>query len=182
MSACKHIVRPAANADIPALSAMQERSMWVLGAGYYAPEVIAAFMSEIGTMDEAVVAEGHYFIACDRRGAFLGSGGWSQLVPGYARNAPKGALAPNTATVRSVFVDAAAARQGVGTAIMDRVEADARLHGMTLLRLAATLSGVPFYRALGYCPRGRRHFMLSTGARFECLEMEKPLASLRAAV
>jgi len=45
--------------------------------------------------------------------------------------------------VRSVFVDPAIARRGVGSAIMRHVEEDAALHCVRLLGLTATLSGAP---------------------------------------
>jgi hypothetical protein len=37
---------------------MQERSLLVLGSAFYAPGEIAAFLTEIGTMDDAVTHEG----------------------------------------------------------------------------------------------------------------------------
>ena len=66
-------IRAARAADIPAIRAMQARAMRALGAGFYRPAVIAAFLERIGTMDDAVVHEGHFLVA-DAGGAIVGSG------------------------------------------------------------------------------------------------------------
>ena len=59
-------VRRASRNEIPAIRDMQERSLTLLGADYYTAEEIAAFIAHVGTMDDAVVDEGHYFVAVDR--------------------------------------------------------------------------------------------------------------------
>ena len=66
-------IRAARSADIPAIRAMQGRSMRALGAGFYPEEVIAAFLERIGTMDDAGVHEGHFLVA-DAGSAIVGSG------------------------------------------------------------------------------------------------------------
>jgi GNAT superfamily N-acetyltransferase len=165
-------IRAARAADIPAIRAMQGRSMRALGAGFYPEEVIAAFLERIGTMDDAVVHEGHFLVA-DAGGAIVGSGGWSRLTPGYARTA--GAAAPvHDATIRSVFVDPAAARRGIASAIMARAEADAGAAGVRTIGLAATLSGLPLYLRLGYRAEAEIGIHLDQG-RFGGVIMEKAL-------
>jgi GNAT superfamily N-acetyltransferase len=169
-------VRPA---EIPVIRAMQERSLRVLGGAFYAPGEIAAFLTEIGTMDDAVVHEGHYFVAEDLDGAILASGGWSRKAPGYDRAAIRGVTNRNgadAATVRSVFVDPAAARRGIATAIMARIEQDAAAHGIGVLSMMATLSGLSFYARLGYQSEGEKTVALPGGLRFECITMSKTLA------
>ncbi|MGE0116985.1 MAG: GNAT family N-acetyltransferase [Dongiaceae bacterium] len=179
-------IRHSRRADIPAIRAMQERSLRVLGGAFYAPGEIAAFLAEIGTMDDAVVSEGHYFLAADAAGAILASGGWSRQAPGYDRAATGVAADPSemrAATVRSVFVDPAAARRGIATAMMARIEQDAAAHGVGVLRMMATLSGLPFYARIGYRAEGEKTLALPGGLRFRCMTMSKTLApdALRAA-
>jgi ribosomal protein S18 acetylase RimI-like enzyme len=168
-------IRAAQAADIPAIRAMQERSMRVLGGKHYAPDSIAAFVEQFGTMDFAVVGEGHFLVATDQHGGLLGSGGWSRLAPGYQRGSGAASPPRDIATVRGVFVDPAAARNGIGAAIMRHAEADAAKHGISMLRLTATLSGVDLYQALGYRETARRAIELRDGLRFGCVDMEKPL-------
>src|SRR5690606_36117522 len=106
--------------EIPAIRAMQERSMWVLGSDFYTPGAIANFLGRFGTMDDSVVEEGHFFVAVDGRGAILGSGGWTHSRPKY--QATVGEPFAEVATVRSVFVDPAATRRGIASAVMARTE------------------------------------------------------------
>ena len=63
---------------------------------------------------------------------------------------------------------------------MRRTETDAAGNGIETLRLTATLSGVPLYRALGYSEGGQRDLLLGS-VRFGCLEMSKCLRGLAAA-
>ncbi|MDP2779541.1 GNAT family N-acetyltransferase [Devosia sp.] len=174
-----YIIRLARPADIPAIRSMQERSMWVLGGDFYSANDIASFLTLFGTMDDAVVDEGHYFVAEDRRGAILGSGGWTRSRPRYA-TASAGTRTPSDApTVRSVFVDPAATRRGVASAIMARTEQDAVDHGAEMLQLTATLSGVALYHRLGYQTEEVTALELPDRSRFECVRMRKALGTLR---
>ena len=68
-------------------------------------------------------------------GRLIGCGGWSYrrtLFGGDARlGRDAGTLDPNTdaAKIRAFFIDPAAARQGIGSALLERCEAEARRHG-----------------------------------------------------
>lgn len=145
--------------------------MRALGSSFYTADEIASFIAEIGTMDDAVVIEGNYFVAEDIRGSILASGGC----------ALDGGTCPDLATLRSVFVDPTAARRGLGTAVTRHAERDAAQRDIEVMRLTATLSGAPLYVALGYSSRRRRDLVLSAGIRFSVVEMEKPLVPVRAA-
>ena len=151
--------------------------MWVLGGDFYTPTEIAGFLALFGTMDDAVVGEGHYFVAEDRRGAILGSGGWTRSRPRYAN---AGTQAPvEVPTVRSVFVDPAATRRGVASAIMARTEQDAIDQGARTLQLTATLSGVALYQRLGYQTEEATALELPDQSRFGCVRMCKTLGAMR---
>jgi GNAT superfamily N-acetyltransferase len=169
-------LRVATDADIPAIRAMQARSMRELGRAFYRPAAIAAMLEAVGTMDDAVVREGHYLVAVGAAGAVVGSGGWSRLPPGYASALGGEAAARDRATVRSVFVDPGAARRGIASAIMARTEAEAAACGVRELGLTATLSGVPLYARLGYRPLERLAVDLGRGRRFEIVKMHKRLS------
>ncbi|MCT7378652.1 GNAT family N-acetyltransferase [Chelativorans salis] len=174
-----YIIRNARPADIAAIRAMQERSMWVLGGDFYEAGALASFLTEFGTMDDAIVDEGHFFVAENDRGAILGSGGWTRLRPGYANGLGTGGQTADRPTVRSVFVDPAATRRGVASAIMLRVERDAVEHGIQTLHLTATLSGVALYEHLGYRAEEAMAVCLSNQTRFACVRMAKRLPTLR---
>lgn len=167
-------IRKARRPDIPAIRTLQERSLRVLGDGHYTPAELASFIMRFGTMDFTIVEENHFFLATDGRGTTVGTGGWSQRQPGY-QGGQGAAAAPGTAIVRGVFVDPAATRMGIGSAIMRHVEADARAHGIRTLALTATLSGIALYRALGYRERRRRAIDIGGGLSFGCADMDKPV-------
>ena len=170
--------------DILRTRTMQMRAMSLTGAGYYTRGEIDSFLRNVGTLEETVVAEGHVFIALDREGQVLGSGGWSQLPPCYARFTKSGELiatganpVPGVATVRSMFVAPEHGRRGVGRAIMRAIEVDAREWSIFLLRLTAMLSAERFYRALGYSGEARGHMRLPDGAKLGCMRLEKLIAA-----
>lgn len=174
MQTAEFRLRKAVAADIPAIRAMQARSMRTLGARFYDPALVERFLAQVGTMDARVVAEGHYFIAVDGLDRPVGSGGWSRQRPTYAGDG-RGLQSAEFATVRSVFVCPEHSRRGIATAIMRLAEEDAVLFGVEHMRLAATLSGIPLYEALGW-RRGRPYAIrLPDGGRLECLEMDKGL-------
>ena len=175
----RFIIRPAHPADIPAIRTMQERSMWVPGGDFYTSSEIANFLTLFGTMDDVVVEEGHYFVAEDHRGAILGSGGWTRSRPGYAKAIAASEAGTGMPTVRSVFVDPAATRRGVASAIMLRTERDALEHGVDTLHLTATLSGFALYEAFGYRTEEATVLKFPDQSRFECTRMRKSLGKLR---
>jgi GNAT superfamily N-acetyltransferase len=172
-------LRRAQRLDIPALRAMHAESLKDLGAAYYTEAAIAAFVARIGTLDAAVVEEGHYSLAEAADGTILGSGGWSRLVPAYACATGERSEVEGAATIRSVFVAPSAARKGIGSAIMAWAEADAAAHGFRRLRLKATLSGAPLYARLGFRALGSGAIDLGEGLSFGYVEMEKRIAAAR---
>jgi GNAT superfamily N-acetyltransferase len=181
MSMPRYRIRPAVAADAEALRAMQERSVRELGIGFYPAALIESFIRQVGILDLAVLEEGHLFAAVGEDGAILGSAGWSRLDPAYEA-APDGSRRalpdPAAALVRCVFVVPAAARRGLGSALVAHVEADAARHGVRRLSLAATLTGVPLYRRLGYSEAAPRDIVLPDGTLFPTVEMAKPLAPI----
>lgn len=81
-----------------------------------------------------------------------------------------------TATVRSVFVDPAVARRGIASALMEHIERDAGCHGVRVLRLMSTLSGLTFYTRLGWRAEGEKAIALPNGLRLRCMSMAKLIA------
>jgi GNAT superfamily N-acetyltransferase len=181
-------IRKAGRADVLEMRAMQARSMRAIGGRYYARGEIETFLNLVGTMDDAVVDEGHFFVAVDPFERVIGTGAWSCLVPGYARAAGGRKAAPSVArpasgvaTVRSVFVAPECTRRGIAQGIMHRIEADAAAAGITRLQLTAMLSGEAFYRAIGYVAEPRGTIALPDGTRFGCVTMKKPITMPSAA-
>lgn len=171
-------IRLAETADLPALRAMQERSLRVLGQPYYTATQIEHFISRVGTMDEYLVTDRTYLVA-EMDGELLGSGGWTTRMPGYARNSADAHLYADRSrvTVRSVFVEPLIARQGVGRRIMNAVENGIRGEGFHKVELGATDSGLSFYQAIGYHGLRGLQVDLGDGVNFRITVMQKFLAA-----
>lgn len=90
-----------------------------------------------------------------------------------------GALVLANSELRACYVVPAAARKGVGSALVAEMERIARHHGLTHLELLASLTAERFYRALGYEVEERTEHALSSGGRMQAVKMRKMLASVR---
>ena len=74
-----------------------------------------------------------------------------------------GVLRGRKERLASLFVRGDRHRQGIGTQLVARFEQESVANGWTVVRLAATLYGLPFYLALGY----RRSTGVRAGRSFE---------------
>ncbi len=149
-----------------------------LGPACYEPEVIEAFIAQVGTMDDRLIDDGTYFVML-ARGMIVGCGGWSARTTGYdahAGAADTAAVLHPVAKVRSIYVRPAWARQGVAQRVMAAVEADIMANGYNRASLDATLVGIPFYRQLGYRGGEPVVLQLQDGLRFVSLAMTKEFA------
>lgn len=77
--------------------------------------------------------------------------------------------------VRSVYVRPDAQGGGIGSALLSRLEREARRQGVKVLSLSASLNAVPFYEAQGYEPVGQSRRDLGEGTEIQCIDMEKTL-------
>lgn len=169
------LTRAAEPADAAALRAMQALSFRVLGAGAYAPEVIEAYLAEVGTLDEHLLQDGRYRVAV-HAGAIVGCGGWSTRPAGYSgRAAGPGGAGFAGATVRAVYVHPDWARRGIARRIMAETESAMAAAGFRHAGLLATLSGFAFYRRLGYADGASVALRLGGGLTLEVVAMRKAL-------
>jgi putative acetyltransferase len=86
-----------------------------------------------------------------------------------------GALVVADSELRACYVAPAAARNGVGSALVAEIERMARHHGLTHLELLSSLTAEPFYRALGYEVEDRVEHVLGSGDRMAAVKMRKGL-------
>jgi GNAT superfamily N-acetyltransferase len=176
------LIRAATRADRDALRALQETAMRELARPYYDADVIEGFIRHIGTMDDVLIDDGTYFAAFVD-GTLAGCGGWTARMPGYMTHAASDALFPlrPTATVRSVFVHPSFARRGLARRIMARVEAEIAKAGYDRAGLAATLSGLPLYRRIGYRSAEPVVLRMPEGLALITVRMHKRFAHARIA-
>lgn len=173
-------LRPATAADSAQIRELIGRSIRALGAADYSAQQIEGALEGAFGLDSQLVADGTYFVV-ESEGRLIGCGGWSYrrtLFGGDARvGRDAGALDPkaDAAKIRAFFVDPAAARRGIGTALLERCEAEARRHGFRRTEMMATLPGVRLYEARGYVPGARVHFPLPSGLSIDFVPMSKEL-------
>lgn len=148
-------LRRATRADGTAIAALIARSARGLAVGdYSAAQVEAALQGAFG-LDTQLIDDGGCWVA-ECAGELAGCGGWSSrrtLFGGDAGSARDGRLldpARDAARIRAFFVDPRHARRGIGSALLERCEREARAAGFTAFELMATLPGVRLYEARGY--------------------------------
>lgn len=132
MAEVQWAIRQAREADADAISDVIVQALRLSNAADYPPQVIervAANFDAAGV--RALMASREVFVALDG-----------------ARVVATASLAGDV--VRSVFVLPERQGHGLGKALMTHVEDVARAAGVQQLRVPASLTAVPFYKALGY--------------------------------
>ena len=174
------ILRQATLDDLESLEALIAASARTLGAACYSAAQIEGALSGAFGVDTMLIRDGTYFVVSDAQGTLVACGGWSRRKTLFGSDAraerDESWLDPRTeaAKIRAFFVDPAYARQGLGRAILERSEAEARQAGFASLTLMATLSGVPFYERVGYVAGAAIQYPLPGGIDIPFVPMSKP--------
>lgn len=165
--------------DMSVLSALMNRAIGELLPAFLPPEGVAASYEVMG-LDTQLIADGTYFVVEDRE-AIAGCGGWSRRATLFGGDHSAGrdaALldpAKDAARVRAMYTHPDHTRKGVGRLILDACEAAARAEGFTRAEMAATMGGVPLYRACGYVEIEPFEAETSSGYRVPLIRMGKAL-------
>jgi len=173
-------VRKATLEDRSVLERLIADSARGLSPDYTAAQVEAALGSAFG-VDSELIRDGTYFVA-EADGRIVGCGGWSRRATLFGSDAQVGRRsevldpARDAARIRAFFVHPDWARRGIGRAILERCEAEARNFGFRSAELLATLPGVPFYRSLGYEGEDRTRHTLRDGITIDFVPMRRSLA------
>lgn len=174
------ILRKASLEDRPAISRLIELSARGLSREEYSDEQIEEAIREIFGVDSDLIKDGTYFIA-EAQGITVGCGGWSKrrtLFGGdqyESRESSELDPACEAARIRAFFVHPEQARRGIGRAILERCEREARACGFQSLELMATLPGLKFYRSLGYTGSERVTYKIGLGTTIDFVPMRKEL-------
>lgn len=147
-------IRLATEADLPALKPLMDQAIGDLLKPFLSQEQVEASRAIMG-IDTQLIADRTYFVV-EIDGEVAGCGGWSRRATLYGGDHTPGRepalLDPKTeaARVRAMYTNPAFTRRGVGRAVLDAAEAAARAEGFSAVELAATMGGLPLYRACGY--------------------------------
>ncbi|HEY2400408.1 MAG TPA: GNAT family N-acetyltransferase [Steroidobacteraceae bacterium] len=173
-------VREATLAERDVLQDLIARSARGLSTADYRAEQIEGALQGTFGVDSQLIRDGTYFVV-EEDGVIVGCGGWSfrkTLFGGDQRPERDVAeLDPRTdpAKIRAFFVDPAHARRGIGTMLLDKCEAEARLRGFSRVELMSTLPGIRLYSARGYTGVEQVRYEVSPGVVIEFLPMSKRL-------
>jgi GNAT superfamily N-acetyltransferase len=173
-------VRQATLAERDVLQDLIARSARGLSTADYRAEQIEGALQGAFGVDSQLIQDGTYFVV-EEDGVIVGCGGWSfrkTLFGGDKRRERDAAeLDPRTdpAKIRAFFVDPAHARRGIGTMLLDKCEAEARLRGFSRVELMSTLPGIRLYSARGYTGVEQVRYEVAPGVVIDFLPMSKAL-------
>lgn len=174
-----YTIRPATEAEIPALHSLIPASVRGLSAVYSARQIEAALGVVFG-VDSQLIADGTFYVA-ETNGVLAGCGGWSKRRTLYGgdegKTGPDALLDPATdaARIRAFFIHPDHARRGIGRRLVETCEAAARAAGFTRMELGATPVGEPLYAAMGYAVTDRFTIELADGETLPASHMAKRL-------
>jgi GNAT superfamily N-acetyltransferase len=166
--------------DRPALEQLIAESARGLSRPDYTDAQVEAALGSAFGVDSELIADGTYFVA-EADGRLVGCGGWSRHATLFGSDAQPGRRselldpARDSARIRAFFVHPDWARRGIGRAILEKSEAEARAHGFRSAELLATLPGHRFYRALGYSGDEWAEYPLADGLTIDFIPMRKSL-------
>lgn len=148
------ILRKAMETDIPAIKILMDLAISQLQKGFLTEAQIKASHAGMG-LDTQLIDDGTYFCAMDGD-TLIGCGGWSRRSTLYGGNHSAGRdirlLDPKTerARIRAMYTHPSHTRRGIGRMILKAGETAALAEGFLEIEMAATMSGVPLYKACGY--------------------------------
>lgn len=172
-------LRLARSEDMPVLSALMNVAIRELLAPFLPPEGVAASFEIMG-LDSQLIADGTYFVVEDG-GDIAGCGGWSRRATLFGGDHSAGRDAAlldpalDAARVRAMYTHPDHIRKGVGRLVLQACEAAATAEGFSRAEMAATMGGVPLYRACGYHEIEPFTAMTSSGYAVPLIRMGKAL-------
>ena len=174
-------IRLATLEDIRALEALIPESVRALQADSYTTDQIEGALGTVFGVDTQLIKDGTYFVV-EVDAKIVGCGGWSRRRTLFGSDSVAGKddqwldPASEPARIRAFFVHPAWARRGIGSAIMRQCEEAAANMGFCRLELAATLVGVPLYRAHGFESVEQIDVPLRNGQTLPVVRMAKRIA------
>jgi GNAT superfamily N-acetyltransferase len=156
-----------------------DKAIGELLQAFLPPEGVKASYEVMG-LDTQLITDGAYFVVEDGD-EIAGCGGWSRRATLFGGDHSAGrdaALldpARDAARVRAMYTHPDHTRKGVGRLVLDACEAAARAEGFSRVEMAATVGGVPLYRACGYQDIEPFEAVTSTGYRVPLVRMGKRL-------
>jgi GNAT superfamily N-acetyltransferase len=160
-------VRVAKPEDAPAVESVLRASYPELLARAYPAELLAVVLPIMTRANPVLLASGTYYLAEDAGGAPVGCGGWTFERPGTQTPSTDRTLAH----IRHFATRADWARRGVGRALLERCEQDARARGVRRFDCLSSLAAERFYAAYGFTAVEPVTTRFGPGAQFPSTRM-----------
>ncbi len=176
------VLRKATLDDQAAIEKLIAESVRGLSRDVYDARQIELSIKTVFGVDTELIADQTYFVACAETGEIAGCGGWSKRrtlygASVYSASRDSNLLDPQTdaAKIRAFFIHPDFSRQGIGTAILEACEREAKAHGFKSAEMMATLPGVKLYAVRGY--EGSEEVRVPVGENLDiiCVKMRKVL-------
>jgi putative acetyltransferase len=149
--------------DAPQFLRVHHEAVWGIAAKDYAPEIIEEW-APMPISNEAIE-----FVAANPDNEVGIVAELDGEIVGIA------VIIPKANELRACYVSPNAARMGVGSALVSKLEQIALEHGLEYLQLVSSITAEPFYASLGYEMLERSEHVLNTGGRMACVKMRKEL-------
>lgn len=175
-------IRKAIINDQPEIERLIAGSVRGLSRDDYNEKQIELSIKTVFGVDTELILDETYFVA-EADGKIVGCGGWSKRKTLYgasryefSRDSEK--LNPETdaAKIRAFFIHPNWARKGIGTAILEACETEAKSFGFGSAEMMSTLPGVKLYSVCGYEGDERVGVPIGEGAEIICVRMRKNLS------
>jgi N-acetylglutamate synthase-like GNAT family acetyltransferase len=155
-------IREATASDAVDIASVHARAVLAVDRRYYSDQEIASWSGRVnprGAQRLSELLRTSVFLVAETEGRIVG---FAQLVPAQQE-------------VRAVYVLPEAGGQGIGSALLARLEIAARGLGIETVELRASLNAVPFYAASGYERLEDTTHRLADGTELRCVRMRKSL-------
>ena len=174
------VIRKAILGDKSAITDLIAVSVRGLSRDDYNERQIELSIKSVFGVDTELIDDGTYFVAVSKEGKIVGCGGWGKRktlygASVYAESRDSNLLNPETepAKIRAFFIHPSFARKGIGTAILEACETEAKSFGFKSAEMMSTLPGVKLYSVCGYTGDERVGVSIGEGEEIICLKMRK---------
>lgn len=174
-------IRKAVLKEVAEIERLIAESVSGLSREDYSARQIELSIKSVFGVDSELISDGTYFVA-EADGKIVGCGGWSKRktlygASSYAHSRESGMLDSKTdaAKIRAFFIHPDWARKGIGKAILEVCEAEAKSNGFQAAEMMSTLPGVRLYSVCGYEGDERASIPVGDGEEIICVKMSKKL-------
>lgn len=162
-------LRVAAPEDAARVTALLEACYPLLMADGYEEAHLAVALPLMTRANPALLSSGTYYVAEAANGQVVGCGGWTRERPGTTE------VADGLAHIRHFGTHPDWLGRGVGRAIYELCEKEARAAGIQRLECYSSLNAEHFYLALGFTKAGAMEIPLDDGVGLPAVLMLRSL-------